>query len=224
MLGNYPVLIDGEETGTLTVTRDGLMTVFDVRCKAPDTLLRLSVYGETEGYLGVLAPDGDGGARLHKRFSRAEMKAFPQTIRCASRAGDTALLSAERADIAENNTEEDPAEEAASAPAEEAGTALPSETETECADAAASDEALSAATHDVPTEAEKTHSSETEAAEPELVWRRGAGGALVGVCGGARFLAVPLKTGVEPVGGNFERRRIEGTEYAVFEIKNGKIN
>ena len=55
----YPIMIDGEHAGTLTVARRGLLTEFTARCADPGRLLRLSVYGGgREGYLGVMAPEG----------------------------------------------------------------------------------------------------------------------------------------------------------------------
>ena len=54
----YPVRIDGETAGELAVEREGLWTVFSLRCRDPGRLLRLSVYGGgREGYLGVPAPE-----------------------------------------------------------------------------------------------------------------------------------------------------------------------
>ena len=45
MSETYPVLINGEKKGTLTVSREGLTTRFDAKCEDPGTLVRLSVYG-----------------------------------------------------------------------------------------------------------------------------------------------------------------------------------
>ena len=58
MSETYPVLINGEKKGTLTVSREGLTTRFDAKCEDPGTLVRLSVYGGgKEGYLGVMTPE-----------------------------------------------------------------------------------------------------------------------------------------------------------------------
>ena len=51
MSETYPVLINGEKKGTLTVSREGLTTRFDAKCEDPGTLVRLSVYGG--GKIGV---------------------------------------------------------------------------------------------------------------------------------------------------------------------------
>ncbi len=181
MLGNYPIVIDGQETGTLTVSRDGLMTVFDARCTDPGSLLRLSVYGEKEAYLGVMTPDGSGDVYLHKRLSRAALAGFPETIHFAGPAG------------LEGTAEETPESE-----------------------------------REKETIREETSGPQPGSAEPAghaaIQWRHGAGGALIGTREDARYLAIPVKAGVVPVGGDFERQTIADAEYAVFEIKNGNIN
>ncbi len=188
MFGEYPIIINGEEAGRLCVTKDGILTAFDARCKDPGTLLRLSVYGEKEAYLGVMAPDGSGGVHLHKRLSRASLAGFPETIRFAGPAGQP--FSAEK------ETDEEPV---GVTPPEEA---RPEETALRAEDA--------------------EPSTSTEETEPEPIrWRHGAGGALVGTRADVRYLAVPIKAGVVPVGGDFERQRIANAEYAVFVIKSG---
>lgn len=166
MLGEYPIIIDGRETGSLRVSKDGIMTVFDARCKDPGFLLRLYVCGEKEAYLGVMAPDGSGDVHLHKRLSRAAIAGFPETIRYAGPSSD-AQNEAPRAD---------------------------------------------------------SQNEANKPAEIQIRWRHGAGGALVGSRNETRYLAIPIKTGVVPVGGDFERQMIDETEYAVYEIKNANIN
>ena len=180
MFGEYPVVANGTEIGTLRVTQDGLMTVFDARCRDPGELLRLSVYGEREAYLGVMAPDGKGEVRLQKRFSRAALADFPETIRFAAPSG---------LPMTEDEAE---AEETAVTPALLEG----------------------------ETAAEESPCGEEQATD-QIRWRHGAGGALVGMRAEKRFLAVPIKAGVVPVGGDFTRQTIAETEYAVFELKNG---
>lgn len=186
MLGEYPVLVDGVETGKLCVSRDGLMTVFDARCKDPGNLLRLSVYGDREAYLGVMAPDGSGEVHLHRRLSRAALASFPEMIRFAAPAG-MPIPAAEKNTDAEASKATDP----------------------EIEEAAGDDE------EPLP--------QEESAAPQDVQWRHGAGGALIGICQDKRYLAIPLKSGVVPVAGQFEKRWISDAEYAVFEIKNGKI-
>ena len=180
MFGEYPVVANGTEIGTLSVSKDGLMTVFDARCRDPGELLRLSVYGDKEAYLGVMTPDGQGEVRLHKRFSRAALADFPETIRFAAPSG---LPPLENEEAAEKTTERQEKNEDNTIEEESAGAEEP---------------------------------------KPEQIrWRHGAGGALVGMRADKRYLAVPIKAGVVPVGGDFSRETIADTEYAVFELKNG---
>ena len=82
--GSSPIRIGGETTGTVTVTRDGLMTVFSAACRDDGELIRLSVFDAAgnAGYLGVMLPE-NGRLTLTKRFSRAGMEAFPEEIVCA---------------------------------------------------------------------------------------------------------------------------------------------
>lgn len=87
MSETYPVLINGEKKGTLTVSREGLTTRFDAKCEDPGTLVRLSVYGGgREGYLGVMTPE-NGVLTLHRRLTRAALAAFPAEIEFAAEAG-----------------------------------------------------------------------------------------------------------------------------------------
>ena len=85
--GVYPVMIDGELRGKLTVHTVGTAAVFDAECRFLPGIVRISVYGDGgEGYLGVLAPEGDG-LGLHKKLSRTAMRDFPRKIEAADRAG-----------------------------------------------------------------------------------------------------------------------------------------
>lgn len=87
MSETYPVLINGEKKGTLTVSCEGLTTRFDAKCEDPGTLVRLSVYGGgKEGYLGVMTPE-NGVLTLHRRLTRAALAAFPAEIELAAEAG-----------------------------------------------------------------------------------------------------------------------------------------
>ena len=87
MSETYPVLINGEKKGTLTVSREGLTTRFDAKCEDPGTLVRLSVYGGgKEGYLGVMTPE-NGVLTLHRKLTRAALAAFPAEIEFAAEAG-----------------------------------------------------------------------------------------------------------------------------------------
>lgn len=94
MEGTYPLLLDGAQAGTLRVSARGGWTVFEAECTMVSGIVRISVYGEgKEGYLGVLAPEGEG-LTLRRRLSRSELRDFPAQIEYAARAG----APAERAD------------------------------------------------------------------------------------------------------------------------------
>lgn len=79
--GTYPIRMDGETIGTLTIGQDGLMTVFSADCRDDGDLIRLSVFDEmgSSGYLGVMLPD-NGRLSLVKRLSRAGLRTFPETV------------------------------------------------------------------------------------------------------------------------------------------------
>lgn len=80
LTGVYPILIDGEAVGDLTVSVDGAFMLFFARTRAIEGLFRLSVYGGgQEGYLGVMKPT-DGGMELKKHLSRVSLLDFPKTI------------------------------------------------------------------------------------------------------------------------------------------------
>ena len=84
----YPVMAGGTQVGTLSVTRKGLLTVFDATAADNGEVFRVSVYGgDKEGYLGVMYPE-NGALRLVKRFSRAAMAGFPETIEYAGPSGE----------------------------------------------------------------------------------------------------------------------------------------
>lgn len=85
----YPIVFDGRRTGTLEVSREGLMTTFRAALPDDGELVRLSVYGEgLEGYLGVMVPDGQGNLCLTRRMSRAALAAFPWDIDHAGPPGE----------------------------------------------------------------------------------------------------------------------------------------
>lgn len=87
MSEKIPIRLDGAVKGTLTVTREGLITRFEGRCEDPGRLVRLSVYGGgKEGYLGVMSPER-GALSLTRQISRAGMAAFPAVMEYAAEAG-----------------------------------------------------------------------------------------------------------------------------------------
>ena len=82
----YPAYLPDGRAGELRVFSQGLLTVFEIRTPPHDALVRMSVYGEREGYLGVLQPGADG-LTLTRRFSRQALSGFPSHITHAAPAG-----------------------------------------------------------------------------------------------------------------------------------------
>ena len=78
-----PIYIDGSREGTLTIQRQGPVTVMEADMRDVGRVVRLSVYGEKCGYLGVPEPEG-GRLRLVRRFSPLDMTRFPQSPRYAA--------------------------------------------------------------------------------------------------------------------------------------------
>ena len=72
-----PIYIDGKQEGELTVDRQGAATVMQADMRNVGRVVRLTVYGERAGYLGVPEPE-DGRLRLTRRLSPMEMARFPQ--------------------------------------------------------------------------------------------------------------------------------------------------
>lgn len=104
---DYPVMFAGKRTGTLSVRREGLYTLFEVHTGRIDGLHRLWLHGGGRCFcLGVLEPDGDG-MMLKRRFSGRELTALPEPIEYVS-----------DGELTENRTEPAPA----AVSAEEEGT------------------------------------------------------------------------------------------------------
>ena len=71
---DYPILQQNKPIGTLTVTQEGLFTVFSARAKTDADRLRLAVCGErSRAYLGLMLPDGSGWLTLRRRLKRARL-------------------------------------------------------------------------------------------------------------------------------------------------------
>ena len=203
MEGTYPLIIEGELVGKLTVSLRGPQTVFDVSCRMLSGIVRISVYGGgREGYLGVLAPEGDG-LGLHKVMSRAAMRDFPQVIDSVEPAG---LLDRHRADVAQ--TERAVACEAQPEPVCEALAEVPSEPEA------------------VPAFSEAPAPEQPPApqpVEPDLCWYASPDGALVCFDGRQNLIALPEGDPRIPAGAAGERRNVDGRDYLVFPTKNGRV-
>ena len=71
-----PVYIDGAVAGSAAVKNDGNGVRISVRLRDPGRVVRLSVYGDGELYLGVPEP-GEGGLVLEKRLGPAQAASFP---------------------------------------------------------------------------------------------------------------------------------------------------
>jgi len=80
----YPLLLEGERRGSLTVERRGLYTYLEAAAKVGRGLYRIWVQGGgAEAYLGIMEP-GDDGMVLRRKLSRRDMAAFPAVIEQAS--------------------------------------------------------------------------------------------------------------------------------------------
>lgn len=79
---SYPVYIDGNECGHLTVRTDGLMTVFSAKCSVKSGVItRLYVCGGgRSAVLGTLNKNGE----ITRRFSRTELTKLPHDIEYAA--------------------------------------------------------------------------------------------------------------------------------------------
>jgi hypothetical protein len=87
LTGTYPIIIGGENTGQVNISREGLFWVFEAKCAMQEELVRLSVYGDgREGYLGVMSPEGEG-LTLQKKLSRTAVAEFPSKIEFAGLKG-----------------------------------------------------------------------------------------------------------------------------------------
>ena len=76
----YPIYIEGRESGTLSETTEGLYTVFRADCPKRNGMIRLWLHGGGQSAcLGLLAPRGERLV-LTRRLSRQARAAFPRTI------------------------------------------------------------------------------------------------------------------------------------------------
>ena len=107
--GVYPLLLDGERTGEVRVSAEGAWTVFNVKSAMRPGIVRVSVYGDgREGYLGVLAPEGEG-LTLCRRLSPSAVRAFPGRIEYAGPAGAPCVPAAPEPAPAAPETPSEPA-------------------------------------------------------------------------------------------------------------------
>ena len=203
MSETYPVLINGEKKGTLAVSREGLTTRFDAKCEDPGTLVRLSVYGGgREGYLGVMTPE-NGVLTLRRKLTRAALAAFPVEIEFAAEAGRKTAAPERRPEAGQ--TPEKRAEAAASAQAAP-GPSAPGQSAPR------------------PNAAPMPNA----AARPreragDIVWRDAGDGSLYTVYKNQPYRAIPMAAWGLPMERMVEKRVINGVEYAIFALKDGRI-
>ena len=78
-----PIIHDGRRIGLLETRREGAYIRFEARCAFLSGVRRLCVFGGGgHAILGVMQPER-GSLVLRRRFSRAAMRAFPETIEYA---------------------------------------------------------------------------------------------------------------------------------------------
>jgi hypothetical protein len=198
----YPLILDGREAGVLSVKKVGGWTLFDVRCESAEGIVRVSAYGaEGEGYLGVLAPEGEALA-LCRRLSPGALRAFPGRIEYAGAAGAPGAKAAPE-NPPEPAAPENPPEPACEEEAPQAEPAEEPQAETE----------------------EPQPEAQTEAPPgiEDLYWYASPDGALVCFDGTENLIALPLGDTRIPGGGGGWRKRIEGRDYMVYRTKDGRL-
>lgn len=190
----HPIIIDGNAAGSLTVTEDGLFTVFEATLPECGELLRLSVYGGgREGYLGVMQP-WSGGLYLRRRLSRSELRRIPEVIEYAAPAG--LCTPAEGGRAAEGNTD------GASAKAEAESVHLSDEPRAD----SAGGEAEAAAEHDAP--------AAENSGEDGLLWFSHPDGTLTAFDGRGSIVAIPAELRRDAPGAVI--KKINGRIYMLF--------
>ncbi len=80
-----PVYIDGKREGTLTMERHGAATVIRADIRDVGRVVRLRLYGDGEGYLGIPVPE-NGRQVLTKRLTALEMRRLPSAPTYAAEA------------------------------------------------------------------------------------------------------------------------------------------
>lgn len=198
---SYPLILDGTQAGTVEVSRMGGWTVFDVRCANAGGIVRVSVYGDgKEGYLGVLAPEGEGLA-LRRRLSRNDLRTFPARIEYASSAGQSAAPALQ----AEAETPREPAEPEAPDPEESEGRPP-------------SDDA-----GEEKNGAEPEQKRTPPPSYEDVYWYASPDGALVCFDGEQNLIALPEGDARIPKGVKGLPRMVEGRGYIVFRTKDGRL-
>ena len=203
MSETYPVLINGEKKGTLAVSREGLTTRFDAKCEDPGTLVRLSVYGGgREGYLGVMTPE-NGVLTLHRKLTRAALAAFPAEIEFAAEAGRKSAAPEQKP-------------EAGQTPEKRADAAAP--VQAALVSSAPGQNAARPNAAPMPNAAARPRER-----AGDIVWRDAGDGSLYTVYKNQPYRAIPMAAWGLPVERMVEKRVINGVEYAIFALKDGRI-
>lgn len=86
MTGTYPIIINGENVGEIDISQNGVLTTFEALCEDSGDIVRLALYGESEGYLGVMLPR-DGKLCLKKSLTKLALEGFPQKPTHAGNSG-----------------------------------------------------------------------------------------------------------------------------------------
>lgn len=200
----YPIIVNNENIGELSVYKKGLLTFFEAESSMVSGILRISVYGEDgrEGYLGVMAPAGEY-LFLRKGLSRSAMIGFPDKISFAGPSGQ--------------KTEKEPPEEQP--------VAKPDERENEVSEfSSVKPEAAPDAKQNEGSRTERATGASTQiTAHEDLLWFSTPEGKLMAFDGEKSLIALPVGDIRLPQGAEGELREIEGKKHLIFQFKNGKI-
>lgn len=78
---NIPIIIGGETIGSVGLRREGAYMICHGQARWDGDMVRLWLYGSGEpGYLGVLLPEGQGVAKVRKKFSMGDFSKLPSPI------------------------------------------------------------------------------------------------------------------------------------------------
>lgn len=186
----YPLIIDGVTAGKLTVTEEGLFTVFEATAPECGRLLRLSVYGGGKtGYLGVMQPWSEG-LYLRRRLSKNERRRLPESIEYAAPAGELGSAADGKETVSEKAASEE-------------NTELPAQ------NIIGTENASNAAPDDIAGTAADTVSD-----EGELTWFARPDGTLTAFTGKHSVVALPAELRRNAPGAVL--KRINGRIYMLF--------
>lgn len=206
-MNEYPIISSGERVGTLTVTRQGLLTVFDATAADGGEVFRLSVYGVGgEGYLGVMCPE-NGMLRLVKKLSRNAMAGFPGTIEYAAPAGEQPRPDFGAQPPQQQQRQPEPPQQQQRQPE-------PSQQQQRQSEPPQQQQRQQPERQEAQKEA-REEAAETADAE-ETLWYSAPDGTLSTFDGQRLLIALPTDGISLPKGSEDKLRRINGREYIVF--------